>query len=215
MDNLARKLDDDTVHQATGTVVKQQAGRLEVRCSSGTYPARRAVSCLVAPEEGDQVLVALTGAGGCYVLAVLDRESEAVELTAEGDLTIRLPRGRFRLLSQLGAKLVSAKELTVVSHRFNLNALDGNVALGRLTYVGRYLRSEIERIKSLAGTVDSVLERLSLRAERSYRTVTGLDQLRAGQIHHRAEQNCSLHGENSLVTAEELVKVDGEQIHLG
>ncbi|MBW2454888.1 MAG: DUF3540 domain-containing protein, partial [Deltaproteobacteria bacterium] len=35
------------------------------------------------------------------------------------------------------------------------------------------------------------------------------------QIQHRAEKNYSLHGENALVTADELVKVDGEQIHLG
>jgi hypothetical protein len=215
MDNLARKLDDDSFMQEAGTVVTRKAGALEVRTPSGTYQARRAVSCLVAPEEGDQVLVALTQAGRCYVLAVLERDSADVEVATEGDLTIRLPKGRFQLLTQLGAKLVSAKDLTFTSSRFNLHALDGNLVLGRLTYVGRYVRSEIERIKSLAGTMDTVLERLSLRAKRSYRTVEGLDQLRAGQIQHRAEKNCSLHGENAVVTADELVKVDGEQIHLG
>ena len=215
MDNLARKLDDDSWAQEVGTLLGHQGDRLEVRSKSGTFSARRAVSCLVAPEVGDEVLVALAPAGRCYVLAVLERQSPDVEIVADGDLTIRLPKGRFRLLSQLGAKLVSARDLSFVSSRFAINALDGNLAFGRLSYVGRFVRSEIEKITSLAGTIDTVLERCSLKAQRSYRNVAGLDQLKAGQVDHRAEKNYRLHGKNALVTAEELVKIDGEQIHLG
>ena len=49
--------------------------------------------------------------------------------------------------------------------------------------------------------------------KRSYRAVEETDQLRAGQIDYVAKETLSLHGENALLTAEELVKVDGEQIH--
>jgi Protein of unknown function (DUF3540) len=50
---------------------------------------------------------------------------------------------------------------------------------------------------------------------RSLRTVEAMDQLRAGQIDHVAQGTLNLHGENAVVTAEELVKLDGEQIHVG
>ena len=64
-------------------------------------------------------------------------------------------------------------------------------------------------------TLDSVLDRFSQRVKRSYRTVEETDQLKAERIDYTASSTMSLHGENALVTAEQLVKVDGEQIHLG
>jgi Protein of unknown function (DUF3540) len=60
--------------------------------------------------------------------------------------------------------------------------------------------------------------RLKGRGEfaRSYRTVTEMDQLRAERIDHvAAEQAMNLRGKDTLMTAERLVKVDGEQIHMG
>ena len=47
------------------------------------------------------------------------------------------------------------------------------------------------------------------------RTVEGLDQVKAEQIDYAAQKTASMRGENTLVTAEELVKVDGAQIHVG
>ncbi len=42
-----------------------------------------------------------------------------------------------------------------------------------------------------------------------------LDQVKAEHIDYAASASMSLHAQNALVTAEELVKVDGEQIHVG
>jgi transglutaminase/protease-like cytokinesis protein 3 len=60
-----------------------------------------------------------------------------------------------------------------------------------------------------------VLERWSQKVKRAYRKVEQIDELRAQNIDYSADQTMSLHSENALVTAEGLVKVDGEQIHLG
>ncbi len=47
------------------------------------------------------------------------------------------------------------------------------------------------------------------------RTVEDVDVVRAKRIDYRAEQTMSLHGEAAVVTAREVVKVDGSQIQLG
>ena len=60
-----------------------------------------------------------------------------------------------------------------------------------------------------------MLERLSQRVKRSYRTVDELDQLHARQLDYKVDKTMSLRAANALLTAEQLVKVDGGQIHLG
>ena len=47
------------------------------------------------------------------------------------------------------------------------------------------------------------------------RVVEECDYLRSGEVDYRADKNMSLRGDNTMVTAKELVKVDGGQIHLG
>jgi len=225
MSNLARKIHNDVapgpadeqVTEQTGRVVALRAdGSIAVRTGNGDHEARRALSCLVAPEVSDLVLVALSPTEGAFVLAVLKRESgAATALAVDGDLEVRLTSGRFRVAAQEGVELVSARTVSVVAAGLDLNAGEGNVVLQRLSFLGDAVRAEIDRVRLIAGRFDSVLERLSQRVKRSYRTVEEMDQLRAERIDYTAEKTMSLHAEHTLVTADELVKLDGEQIHLG
>lgn len=216
MDNLARKLEQGDVHQQTGTVLRSEGSEMWVCTSRGEYLARRAVSCLVAPEPDDHVLVACEADGSCWVLAVLEREPGATaRVVADGDLQLQVPAGRFTVAAQEGMSLVSGRDTTVVSAKLDVNAVEGNVALGRLSYFGRAVLAEVDRVKLLAQNVDAVLERWSQRVKRCFRRVEEFDQLRAERIDYRAERNMSLHAEHAAITAKGLCKVDGEQIHLG
>jgi hypothetical protein len=105
--------------------------------------------------------------------------------------------------------------VSLVGKRLEVNAAEGSVVVQRLAFLGDAVRAEIDRIKLLATSVDSVLERLTQRVKRAYRTVEETDQLRAERIDYTADKTMSLHAENALVTADELVKMDAEQIHLG
>ena len=58
------------ITQEIAVVLDDPQGRLSVRVGERHLAAQRAVSCLVAPEKGDRVLVALTP-DGPFVLAVL------------------------------------------------------------------------------------------------------------------------------------------------
>ncbi|MCA9621990.1 MAG: DUF3540 domain-containing protein [Myxococcales bacterium] len=223
MTSLARKLHflpssaegpSRPVTQEVGEV--ETAGALRVRTESGSYAARRAVSCLVAPLPGDLVLVARPEAEHCYILAVLERPEEgaAVVLESDGDLTIR-PRGRMAVAAQEGVTIASGKDLSVASASVDVKTVDASVSAQRLGVVGRFLHSEIDRVKTVAGVIDEVAERISQRVKRLYRHVEDFEQLRADKVDYVANKTMSLRGQNTLMTAEELVKVDGEQIHLG
>jgi hypothetical protein len=217
MRQLARKREQEVAFQEAGTVVEALEGNaLTVRTASGTYSARRAFSCLVEPMVGDVVLLSGLPGGACYVLAVLERESEApARLVTEGDLEVRLTKGRFVVAAQEGVDLVSAQDVSVTAGGIRVNAAEGNMVVRQLSVLGSFVRAEFDRIKVLAESCDSVLDRMIQRVKRSYRFVEEHDQVRAAQIDYAAQNNASLRGGNTLITAKDLVKVDGEQIHLG
>lgn len=216
MKNLAYKLENDPVSQDVGRIVASEGAVLAVRTQAGEVQATRAVSCLIEPVVGDRVLIGGCRREGWYVLAILSREQGARAAVAlDGDLEIRLPRGRFVVAAQEGVDLVSGGDVSVASGRIDVHAADGNVVLGRLTFLGSVVRAEVEKIKLFASHLDSVVERVAQKVKRSYRSVEETDQVRAERIDYVAEKSMSLHAENALVTAEELVKIDGEQIHVG
>ncbi|MDY7224857.1 DUF3540 domain-containing protein [Hyalangium rubrum] len=217
MRQLARVREQKEAFQESGTVMETgDGGALTVRTESGMYGARRAFSCLVEPMVGDVVLLSGLPGGQCYVLAVLERESDApARLVSEGNLEVRLPRGRFVVAAQEGVDLVSAQEVSVTAGGVRVHATEGNVVVRQLSVLGAFVRAEFDRIKVMAESCDSVFDRMLQRVKRSYRFVEEHDQVRAAQIDYVAQNNASLRGENTLITAKDLIKVDGEQIHLG
>ena len=211
--SLARDLRGGVTQQELATI-ESTAGALVVRTDSGRYRALRAVSCLVEPRADDLVLVTAAEDGRCWVLAVLERDAKGATLSVDGDLHLR-PEGRIHLSSRRGIGIDSAQDVTVQTARVDVNALEGTVVVQGLRYLGRRLRTEVEKVKAIASTFDSVVDRFSLQAKRSYRRVEELDQLRAETIDHVADKTVHIRAKNAVVTAEQLVKVDGDQVHLG
>jgi len=216
MKNVARIVSAEQVFEEVGRVISVEGRGARVRTNSGDYAAKRAASCLLEPAVDDVVLLALTPTGTNYVLAVLEREEGAkATMKLDGDLELQLPKGRFTVAAQDGIDLLSSREVAVTSESVKVTAREGSAVLERLSLLGDVVRAEVGKVKLLASTLDSIVERVSLKAKNVYRHVAETDQLRAERIDHSAKCTMSLHAGNAIVTAEELVKVDGEQIHLG
>lgn len=215
MTMLAEALATD-VTQEQGLLLRRDGDSFVVRTSSGDYRARRAVSCLVEPNDGDLVLVASTPRGVSYVLAVLERTTEApTRLVADGDLEVASPKGKLRLRGAEGVALVSSKALELVAGSLAMKALEASVVVEELAVAGRNVRAELDRVKTFATSVDSVLERFTQRVKRAYRFVEEAEHVRAERLDYSASRTLNLHGENTVVTAAEVVKVDGAQILVG
>ncbi|WP_438040504.1 DUF3540 domain-containing protein [Sorangium sp. So ce128] len=86
-----KKLARPEAYLETGSVERVGATLL-VRLAASSCEARRAKSCLVAPEAGDKVLCAIEPEG-VYVLAVLDgRDGAPTKLATDGDLEVQAPQ---------------------------------------------------------------------------------------------------------------------------
>lgn len=215
--------------QIMGTIIRIEGATYVVRPDDEDVPLRpgvaieiraeRAVSCLVEPELHDYVLLAGKLSGGtfrpAYVLAVLERASPNVALSASGDMEVRLRDGRFRVASRRGIDLVSAESVEVISSRFGVHAESAKVVATEVVALASQVIGELATVKLAGKIFDRVYERVSERVQRSFRKVEEIDQLTARQIDYAAEQTVSIKSENTVMIAKELVKVDGEQIHFG
>jgi hypothetical protein len=199
-----------------GTVSRIEGKAIFVRAPSGLISARRAASCLLEPMEGDRVLVACEADETPYVLAVLERdEKQSAKLAFESDVSIEARGGRIGLTSSEGIDLVGRKDTQILTGELSIHAVKGSVLIQSLSYLGTALRSEVEKVKSIAASIETVAERMTARVKRSYRFVEELDQVKAQQIDMTSQEVMTVKTRNMSVVAEELVKIDGGQIQLG
>ncbi|KYF76473.1 hypothetical protein BE11_36680 [Sorangium cellulosum] len=199
-----------------------ETGRIEriseavvVRLASGRYEARRAKSCLVAPEAGDKVLCAIEPEG-VYVLAVLEgRAGAPTKLTADGDLEVQARGGQVAICASQRVDIASGGGVAVTGAEVHVRAAKGSVAIEQLGFFSRLVQAEVAKVALVAQEVDSRLTRLTQRVKRVFRFVEELDQTRAGAVDLRAESMIGIRGENAVISARVLAKIDGEQIHIG
>jgi hypothetical protein len=215
MTNLALQPKLVTVYQQYG-VVTHVGDKVTVQTDFAKYQACCAPSCLLQPEVGDKVLLVTDTEGADYVLAVLVRASVAnAKINLPANSEMQTMGGTLKIAGRDGLDLQSARQVSVQAAQVRVDALHGDVTIHRLSMVGEAWKSCIDTVKTVGRSFDSVLERCHARVGRSYRRVEELDQVKAGQIDYQADTSLQLHGKYALVTADELVKMDAEQIHLG
>ncbi len=199
-----------------GRIERVEADALVVSLA-GRPPMRaaRAASCLLEPGAGDRVLVAHDGREA-FVMAVLTRAApEAATLSVDGDLTLRAKGGAVHVVADEEVTVTSAKEVSVTAPAASVRTLAGTIFSESMRYIGRTFEGEIDRVRVAAQVVDTTMERLSQKVKRAFRTVEEVDHLKAGQIDYVVDGNASIQADNTLVTAEKLVKLNGSQVHIG
>jgi hypothetical protein len=87
--------------------------------------------------------------------------------------------------------------------------------LDELLQIGRKAHWYVAKIRSVGEVFETFAGHLLCRARRSSRFVEGSDQLRAGDIDHRADGTLQMRAETMFMTADTVVRVDADQIHMG
>ncbi|MGQ0697767.1 MAG: DUF3540 domain-containing protein [Panacagrimonas sp.] len=200
----------------TGEVLSVEGRLLGVRTEDGVLQARRAASCLLRPECGDRVLVSGASATDCYVIAVLERAGNSPQcLHLVGDASLSIENGSLQLESTDRLDLNAVNAMSLGSNRLDVRASKAQVILGELSAIGRAWSGTLGHLRFVGEAFDSVVQRLTQHARHSVRTVEQSDQVRCGEMDYRAQGSVRLHGQHTHITASELVKLDGDQIHLG
>ncbi len=205
-----------TFHE-DATVLRAGRDGLAVRTADGEErSAARAVSCVVEPREGDRVMMASLHDGAAFVIAVLQRPGDPSAVwSGAGDVTVAAPQGRVAVAAAHGVDVLTGGEVRIDADSLGVVTRAADLAAEAVTFAGGVVASRLDHLKLSARTVDQVVGRLSQKLERAYRTVTELDQLRAENADWSLRGTLALHAANLVATAKTLVKIDGDQIHLG
>ncbi len=212
-DNLARKIVHPT--QEVATVVGITDRRIRVRSSLGEVEVRRAASCLIEPEMGNEVLV-VHHERGSHVLAVLERDEQSpARIIADGDLEIASPVGHVSMSGRDGINLLTPGEVVIAAETATVTAKKGEMMIDALTFLGNRFTAQIERVKTVSQSVESIAERWVQRVDRAYRFIAQSESTRAGYIEIQARTAFHVKAETTLVNSQGLTKIDGSQIHVG
>lgn len=204
------------VKQTFGVVEGREEAMFLVRAGAELVHARRAKGCLIEPETGDTVLVARSERHGSYVLSVLASANDGPSVVAvEGDLTLRARSGRVAIVSGEGVSVTTGGEVAVNAPSVALRTMTASLFADTLSYVGRQVEAQVDRVKVLGQALDTVVDRVSSHVKYSFRTVSEVERVEARESHVNVEGTLAMHGKNTLMTAEKLVKLDGEQITIG
>ncbi|HEY3646310.1 MAG TPA: DUF3540 domain-containing protein [Gammaproteobacteria bacterium] len=182
--------------------------------SSGGFTARRAASCLLQPAAGDTVLAAEVG-GSLWVLAVLVRGDTPAVLPLPADSTLKVAQGGLKLAVQEELTLAAGRQISAVAPEVSVQAARAGFSLGVLQIAAGLVDAAVDQVKTVAELLDTVAQRVRLKAGSSHRQVQDLDHLQAGQLNYAVKTVLNLRGKHAVMSAESEVRLDGERIHLG
>lgn len=192
----------------------------------GALSCQRAASCLLRPEQGDLALVALPAASRstAFVLAVLERgeaDSPAM-LDLHSGARLCAPAGGVHIEAAQGITLSTPAELSASSGSMSFAADDMSFTAGSVrwlvstfSFLGKALELVTQRFTETATERETQAGTWTQRLGDSFRHVEDLDETQAGMVRTLARDTALLHGRVTHVQAEEFVKVDGQEVHLG
>jgi len=215
MANPARQIYTNEMSILIGTVAALRPC-LIVRTDRSIVQATRATSCLIEPQVGDLVLLAQAPEAQTFVVSVLQRhEHAALVIGSEGDIVIESKSGAVKLRGHEQIELTSAGTLGAVAPDVSLQTLRANLTAIETRFIGRALFATVENLRIVASSIESLAESVVERFASIIRQISGSEQVLARNFQYRAEEACSIHAKNTLLTAEDLVRIDSEQIHIG
>lgn len=182
--------------------------------AAGGFTARRAASCLLQPAAGDIALVADVE-GGLWVLAVLVRGDSPAVLPLPADSTLKVAQGGLKLAVRDELTLAAGRQLSAVAPEVSVQAARAGFTLGALQLAAGLVEATVDQVKTIAQFLDTVAERVRLKAVSSHREVEDLEHLQAGQLYYSIKNVLNMRGKHAVMSAESEVRVDGERIHLG
>ncbi len=177
--------------------------------------ARIAFGCLIRPEPGDRVLISAAD-NTVWIVSVLERHTNTpASLCTDGDLAIASVRGDISLTAARGINLDAGARARVTAPEIDLHAGLARFVLDELLQIGRKAHWYVAKLRSVGEVFETFADHVLTRARRSSRFIESSDQLRAGDIDHRADGSLQMRAETMFITADTVVRVDAEQIHMG
>lgn len=193
---------------AVGAVKRRDAADVVVGLGTSETQARRAISCLVAPEPGDTVLVAT--AGGCaFILAVLERKAlQRVELSvSDPEATVTLVAAELEFAASRRI-LQTAPDIAIEATSLRLFSRSLSLVSTLLTFLA-------DRMHSSFSHQHTVADQIATKARQRVTVVDGSDVQQIGILSQAVESTAAITADSAILTTRKDLRLDGERISMG
>ena len=184
----------------SATVLRVSGSSLVIEIEGETRRAIRAAGCLLDPQEGDTVLAYCGEEALPIVVTIL--------LSGEG-------REKRTMTFSGGIDISSDGEIGIAARRFTGRFSECSLAGGTLSLAGEVLSFTGRSIVHVGETLERVAGWLIDQARGASRHIEGVDRAVSGEIHLESERMVSIQSRTTLISGSDLVKIDGDQVHLG
>ena len=180
------------------------------------HRVRRAASCLIEPELGDQVLVCEgVQPEASFILAVLTRaQPEAASLCLPGGVVLRT-QGRQLAVHADDIELNGREKVGLNTVLLDIGAVAATARVAHVQSWSETIESHAVRMTLVAKTMTQEIGRLIARVRESWRKVDGLDETQVGRMRVHVEGHQQVDAGHVTMNAEGFVRIDGKKINLG
>ena len=187
-----------------------------LQTAHGELRARCAISCLIAPEIGDTVLLSVSeDPMSSYILAILLRPSGNHSLLSiPGGATLKTTQGHLVIQAE-AVSIHGQQALNLDTSALNVRALETEVRISRLRSWFEQAQTFVDALKLVAKSTTTTVERRILKATESFKWVEQVDETRAGRVRMDIAGRFQMQSRHTSIKSEGLVAIDGKKINLG
>jgi hypothetical protein len=178
--------------------------------------ATMAFSCLVKPQVDDVVLVSCLGSE-FTVLAIMQRSEsqQDIQMQIPANLRIDTPNGALNLSANTDLSLHAGQKAQIIAKDAGIISQTVNVNSHTLSSQSSETHIQTGNLRIFADACDSVIGRVTQRAENVMRWVEGVESLSLGSLIQNVRKSFTSRSSQAIITARQDMRIDGERIHMG
>ena len=145
--------------------------------------------------------------GGASILAILERQQpQTTQLKFEGNVDISSP---------MSVRMLAGDKITLNTDELSVRSKLSTMLFDRISVTGTEAIHSIGRIQVLAKYIETVSETSKQVMKNSFRLVSGLDSVSAGEVVQNIKKRFTLQSRQVSMLAEDDARLNGKRVHLG
>ena len=199
----------------TGRVESVISGDIRICVSGDILTAKKAFSCIIAPEPGDMVLCTADEKGEAYVLGIIERpKNQTATLTFPSHTRIDIPRGSLNIHTG-GHMTLCADELNCLSDRAIHKSREAVVAYDQITATGTEIQASFKTVRLISHLIHSMAKQVIHVFQGYIRNTENTDMVKAGRMTRCAKGLYAVDSEQTVMKSKKNTIIDGEKILMG
>jgi len=199
----------------TGTIEGVSADTLTIMISGILQPGKKAFSCLIDPEPGDQIICSVHPDGLVYVLGIIERPNrQETNLTFPSDANIRTQKGSLHISAPERINVASSN-VDCFAARTTYKSNEAFISCHKTIATGNEIQASFHTIRFISQMIHTMARQVMSKFKGYARHTEDNDMVRSGQMTRKIDGLYAMDSKNTIMNSKKITKIDGEKILMG